>query len=91
MPIIVRLTSPLRLLADGKETLSVCGATVGEALEAVAAAHPSLRPRLLDRQGALRSEMRVYVNEEDLRLRQGLATPLRDSDVITLVAPQAAG
>ncbi len=71
--------------------MSVSGATVGEALQAVAAAHPALRTGLFARQEILRSEVRVYVNDDDLRLREGLATPLTEGDAITLVAPQAAG
>ena len=76
MLITIRLTSPLRLLADGKGSLTVAGTTVGEVLEAATAVQPALRGRLFDRQGALRSEIRVYVNDDDLRLREGLATLL---------------
>lgn len=91
MSITIRLTSPLRPLAEGKERLNVAGETVGEALEAAVGQCPGLGARVFDRAGALRSELRVYVNDEALRVHQGLETPVAEGDVVTLVAPLAAG
>ena len=91
MPITLRLTSPLRLLTEGEDRLSLSATTVGEALEAAIAAHPPLRSALFDRTGALRSELRVYLNDDDLRLHQGRETPVAEGDQLTIVAPLAAG
>ena len=91
MPISLRLTSPLRLLAGGEDTLSLPADTVGEALEAAVAAHPALRPALFSATGAVRSEIRVYLNDDDVRQHQDLETPVAEGDQITLVAPLAAG
>ncbi len=91
MPIALRLTSPLRPLAEGKYTLCVPATTAGEALEAAVSAHPSLLPALFDRTGALRSELRVYLNNDDLRVHQGLETLVAEGDELTLIAPLAAG
>jgi sulfur-carrier protein len=49
-------------------SLAVEGATVGEALGAVFAAQPALRPYVLDDQGALRRHVAVYVNGNRARL-----------------------
>jgi molybdopterin converting factor small subunit len=91
MPITIRLTGPLRPFADGKASLAATAATVGEALGAAVTQHPGLQTRLFDRKGALRSEIRVYVNDDDLRLHQGLETPLAEGDQVTVIAPLAAG
>ena len=90
MPITLLLTSSLRPLAEGRSRLSVSAETVGEALEAAAAAYPALRPRIFDRSGALRGEMRVYVNDDELRALS-LETLVAEGDQVVLVAPLAAG
>ena len=91
MPITLRLTNPLRLLAEGKSSLTVAAMTVGEALEEAVGAYPALQSALFDRTGGLRSELRVYVNDVEVRPPEGLETPVAEGEEITLVAPLAAG
>ncbi len=91
MSITIRLTSPLYSLADGKHALTVTAVTVAEALEAAASQYPALRPALFDQRGGLRAEIRLYRNDESLRLAPGEETPLTEGDQLTLIAPLAAG
>jgi molybdopterin converting factor small subunit len=91
MSITIHLTSPLRPLAEGRERLSVAAATVGEALEAATGLYPALRTRLFDRNGGLRGELRVYVNDDEVRPPAGLETPVAEGDQVVLIAPLAAG
>jgi molybdopterin synthase sulfur carrier subunit len=44
--VAVHLWSGLRGLADGKEAVEVEAGTVGEALKALVAAHPALKPAI---------------------------------------------
>ena len=44
------------------------------------ARYPSLTPLLRDETGMLRPTVQIYVNDEHVRFRQGLDTPLQDSD-----------
>ncbi len=90
MSVDIRLPSALRALADRQEVVSVTAATVGEALEALCSRHERLKAQLMTPEGALRSFVNVYVNDEDARDRQGLATPLRDGDTV-LIVPAIAG
>lgn len=87
----VRIPSSLRSLVAGRAEQIVEGRTVGEVLEALARAHPEIRARLLDERGGLRRYMNVFLNEEDVRFVQGLATPVSASDRLTLVPAMAGG
>jgi len=90
MSIDIRLPTALRAFADKKEQVSVEAKTVGEALDALFAKHDRLKAQLLTPDGRLRSFVNVYVNEDDARDKQGLATPVKSGDVI-LIVPAIAG
>ena len=50
-----------------------------------------VRDRLYDDTGKPRRICSIYVNEEDMRLLQGLNTPVKDGDTVTLTAAIAGG
>ena len=58
------------------------GATVGEALKALDAAHPGLADRLFDEAGNLRRFVNVFLADEDVRFLDGLATPVARPDAL---------
>ena len=85
----VRIPSVLRKHTDGAAKVTADGATVGEVLHAVVAAHPGLEEQLFD-DGAVRGFINVYVDDEDIRYVAGLDTPVGpDSEVA--VMPAVAG
>ncbi len=55
-------------------SLTVEGATLGEALDKVFAANPALRGYVLDDQGAVRRHVAIYINGQIVRDRVHLAT-----------------
>jgi molybdopterin synthase sulfur carrier subunit len=63
-------------------TVTVEGATLGEALGAVFDARPTLRGYILDDQGALRRHVAVYVNGAPARDRLRLSDPVAAPDEI---------
>ena len=90
MSVDIRLPTALRAFADKQEIVSVEAKTVGEALEILFGKHDRLKAQLLTADGKLRSFVNVYVNEDDARDKQGLATPVKSGDVI-LIVPAIAG
>jgi molybdopterin converting factor small subunit len=52
--------------------------------------HGGLRERLVE-EGALRRFVNVYLNDEDVRFLGGLATPVADGDVVTVLPAVAGG
>jgi MoaD family protein len=90
MSIEIRLPTALRAFADKQEKIIVDGNSVGDALEKLFTAHPRLRQQLMSADGKIRSFVNVYINEDDARDKQGLATPIKDGDTI-LIVPAIAG
>ena len=78
----VRLPSALRAHTEGETQLDLQATSVEQALHALQQRFPSLVPLLRDESGALRPRVNIYVNDEHVRFRQGLETPLRESDVV---------
>lgn len=91
MLVPVTIPTPLRGYAGGQKTVSVDGATVGEALTSLTAQYPSLRPHLFNEEGRLRSFVNVYLNDEDVRYLKHSETPLKESDTLAIVPSVAGG
>ena len=91
MPVTVRLYGAYSEFAGGARQAAVDARTLGAALEALVAVHPSLRERLRDEHGRLREHLSVFVNKDDIRVLQGESTPLRDGDVIHLIPAVSGG
>ncbi len=87
----VRIPTQLRSLVDNQSELTVEGATVGQVLEALEAAHPGIGERLFDDGGKLRRFVNVFVDDEDLRFLEGLDTPLTERSVVSIVPAVAGG
>jgi molybdopterin synthase sulfur carrier subunit len=91
MAVRVQIPGPLRSLSGGAAELEVEAADVLALIEALEARHPGFRGRLLDDGGQLRSYVRLFVNDEDVRQLQQQATPLRPGDVVAIVPAIAGG
>ena len=91
MAVTVKLPTQLRGAAGGAAAVPVEGATVGAVLEALYAAHPSLRDSLSDGDGGLRRFVNVYVNGEDVRFGDGLQTPVADGGEVQILPAVAGG
>ena len=78
----VRIPPVLRASAGDQKQLSVDGATVGAVLEALVAMHPALRGQLLSADGELHRFVNVYLNDQDVRYLDALATPVTERDTI---------
>lgn len=91
MAVTVRIPTQLRTLAGGASEIAVSGDTVGEALQALDAAHPGFGERLFDDGGALRRFVNVFVAEEDIRFLDGVDTKLGDGTVVSIVPAVAGG
>lgn len=87
----VRIPTQLRSLADGASELRLDGATVGEVLAGLDAAHPGFGERLYDEAGTLRRFVNVFVDDEDIRFLQGVDTPLGEKAVVSIVPAVAGG
>jgi molybdopterin synthase sulfur carrier subunit len=67
------------------------GATVAALLDALGEAHPGVRQRVQDEQGALRPHVNVFVNGESIRYLDGLSTPLTEADEVWILPAVSGG
>ena len=80
----------LRENVSGSRTVDVTGTTVAEAIEDLFVKHPSLRDRITE-DNKLSEFINVYVNERDVRYRDGLETSVGPDDTIILLPAMAGG
>ena len=91
MSVTVRVPTTLRTLTGGESEVAVDGATVGEVLAALEAAHPGFAERILDDDGGLRRFVNVFVADDDVRFLEALATPVPDGETVSIIPAVAGG
>ena len=87
----VKIPPVLRPRTDGEAEVSAEGDTVGAVLEALASAHPGTRTQLFGDDGELNRYVNVYLNDEDVRVLDGLETGVSDSDTVVILPAMAGG
>ena len=90
MSIEVRIPTILRTHTGGEKAVEGSGSTLSELIDDLESRHGGLRDRLVDEKG-LRRFVNVYVNDEDVRFLDGLATPVKDGDNVTVLPAVAGG
>jgi len=91
MAIIVRIPGPLRQLTEGKAEVEIEAKDVAECLDKLGSRFPTLKERLWDDKGQIHRYINVYVNGDDVRFLQKLATPLKPNDEVSIVPAVAGG
>ena len=91
MAIRVQIPGPLRPLTGGAAEVEVEARDVGGLIEALEARHRGIRERLLDASGELRSYVRVFVDDRDVRTLHGKATALAPGATVAIVPAIAGG
>jgi molybdopterin converting factor small subunit len=87
----VRIPPVLRPSVGGEKELNAGGSSVGEVLRAVAAGHPDTESQLFAPDGGLNRYVNVYLNDEDVRVLEGLDTRVGDADTLVILPAMAGG
>ena len=90
MPVRVQIPPQLRQQADGQTVVEATGDTVKAILDDVGTRFPALTQRILDN-GQVRRFLNVYLNSEDIRYLDNLATPVKDGDELAIIPAVAGG
>ena len=90
MSVKVQIPQAMRQHADGQAVVEVGGATVQEVLDALGAAHPAIVGRIFDN-GQLRRFVNLYLNDEDVRYLDNLATAVKPGDTLSIIPAVAGG
>jgi molybdopterin converting factor small subunit len=67
------------------------GGTLQDALDALFAAYPGIRDRVLTEQGEIREHVNVFVGKSEARSMDGLATALADGMNISIIPAISGG
>ena len=87
----VKIPPVLRSSTGGESQVEADGGTVGEVLQALAEAHPATRSQLFSEEGELNRYVNVYLNDEDVRVLDGLGTGVKESDTLVILPAMAGG
>jgi molybdopterin synthase sulfur carrier subunit len=87
----VRIPPVLRAQTGGQPEVEAAGASVGEVLRALTEAHPDTESQLFGADGDLNRYVNVYLNDEDVRVLDGLQTAVADGDTVVILPAMAGG
>jgi len=87
----VKIPPVLRAQTAGEAIVEVEGEQIGAVLRALADAHPGVEAQLFDGGGNLNRYVNVYLNDEDVRVLDGLDTPVAGQDTVVILPAMAGG
>jgi molybdopterin synthase sulfur carrier subunit len=87
----VKIPPVLRASVGGEKEVAAEGASVGEVLNALATAHPQTQSQLFSQEGELNRYVNVYLNDEDVRVLDGLKTTVGEGDTLVILPAMAGG
>ncbi|MPY93195.1 MAG: molybdopterin synthase sulfur carrier subunit [Acidimicrobiia bacterium] len=91
MPVSVRIPTVLRPHASGASVVEAGGPTVGDVVGELVSRFPGMSGHLTDGAGQLQRFVNVYVNDEDIRYLEKLATPVKEGDEVAILPAVAGG
>jgi sulfur-carrier protein len=87
----VKIPPVLRPSVGGEKEVQATGGNVGEVLRSLADAHPATQSQLFSGEGQLNRYVNVYLNDEDVRVLDGLDTNVGEADTIVILPAMAGG
>lgn len=91
MGIKVRIPTPLRKLTNGESEVEANGADISELIDDLEKSYPGIKSKLCEENGNVRKFLNIYLNDDDIRFMDSLATEVRDGDNISLIPAIAGG
>jgi sulfur-carrier protein len=87
----IRIPPVLRPAVGGEKELTAEGSSVGQILRSVAESHPDTQSQLFSTDGGLNRYVNVYLNDEDVRVLDGLETSVGANDTLVILPAMAGG
>jgi sulfur-carrier protein len=87
----VKIPTPLRRYTNGASLVKANGVQVNEVLRNLQNEFPGLGERIFDGNGTVKSHLNIFLNAEDIRFLNGVNSPVREGDTITLLPALAGG
>ena len=87
----IRIPPVLRPSVGGEREVNADGANVGEVLRALVEQYPDTSSQLFGADGDLNRFVNVYLNDEDVRVLDGLETAVSEKDELVILPAMAGG
>jgi sulfur-carrier protein len=87
----IRIPPVLRPSVGGEREVTATGESVGDVLRALTDAHPETQGQIFGADGDLNRYVNVYLNDEDVRVLEGLETPVAERDSLVILPAMAGG
>jgi sulfur-carrier protein len=87
----VKIPPVLRPSVGGEKEVQASGGNVGEVLRTLAGDHPATESQLFSGEGQLNRYVNVYLNDEDVRVLDGLDTNVSEGDTLVILPAMAGG
>lgn len=87
----VIIPTPLRKFTDNQSTLETSGGTVLESIQDLTSHYPNLKTHIFDEQGKIRSFVRIYLGDEDIKALDNESTQVELDSVISIIPAIAGG
>jgi MoaD family protein len=90
MAVRVQIPTPMRQHTEGNAVVEADGGTVQAVLDDLGRKYPGIAQRLFEN-GQVRRFVNVYLNDEDIRYLDSLATAVKDGDELSIIPAVAGG
>jgi sulfur-carrier protein len=87
----IKIPPVLRSSVGGEKEVDARGSNVGEVLRSLSQQHPATESQLFSEDGGLNRYVNVYLNDEDVRVLDGLETRVTEGDTIVILPAMAGG
>jgi molybdopterin converting factor small subunit len=87
----IKIPPVLRSSVGGEREVDAAGSNVRDVLRGLVAAHPDTETQLFGGDGELNRYVNVYLNDEDVRVLDGLDTAVGEDDVLVILPAMAGG
>ncbi|MBX3250844.1 MAG: MoaD/ThiS family protein [Myxococcales bacterium] len=87
----LRIPPALRSLTGGEAELALEAGDVRALIDAAETKHPGLKARICDDAGNVLRFVNLFVNEDDIRMLDGLDTTLGANDTVSIIPAIAGG
>jgi molybdopterin converting factor small subunit len=87
----IKIPPVLRPSVGGEKQVSAGGDNVGAVLRQLADRHPETKTQLFSAEGDLNRYVNVYLNDEDVRVLDGLETIVSETDTLVILPAMAGG
>jgi molybdopterin synthase sulfur carrier subunit len=91
MAVTVYIPTPFRRATNNRDRVEVTAGDVRAMLDELERSFGALKGLVRNESGEVHHHVNIYVNSEAIEALQGLGTPLRDGDEVTIIPALAGG